>query len=472
MNDKLKNEYDVIIIGAGISGLVCGCYLAKSGIKTLIVEKNAKPGGCCVSFKRKDFSFDACVYSLSSFQKKGILNRIFSDFELSSILSIKEYNIPDIVITPSFKIKLNRNINETILEFCNVFPGEKSVIKEFFDLIYYSDVSHLAKLRNMTFQSLLDSYFTNAALKTAISILLLGYTSLPPSKLSSFVASLVYKEFVFDGGYYPVGGMQRLPDILAEKFQELGGTLLLSKPVLKIKTDNKIVTKVLLADKEAISCTCTVIACDMHEAYLNLIGAKYIPSNILNKVKLGEPSLSAFLVYLGTNKALSNIEDLKSHTWLIKNNADDIEKIYSNLFKGIFDYAAITSSSAKNIGDTKNAKMKGSICLFVNMPFHKNDFWDEEKKNHIGNSLVEIATQYFPALNNNIELKFSASPSTLFRWTSNFNGAAYGWASTVSQFGDPDFSEKLFLDNLYLAGHWANRGGGITSVANSGYQTA
>ena len=30
-----KCIYDVIIIGAGISGLVCGCYLAKAGLKVL-----------------------------------------------------------------------------------------------------------------------------------------------------------------------------------------------------------------------------------------------------------------------------------------------------------------------------------------------------------------------------------------------------------------------------------------------------
>ena len=27
--------YDAVIIGAGISGLVCGCYLAKAGMKVL-----------------------------------------------------------------------------------------------------------------------------------------------------------------------------------------------------------------------------------------------------------------------------------------------------------------------------------------------------------------------------------------------------------------------------------------------------
>ena len=55
MSKPYKNMYDVIVIGAGISGLVCGCYLAKAGLRVLIVEQHNKPGGYCTSFKRKGF---------------------------------------------------------------------------------------------------------------------------------------------------------------------------------------------------------------------------------------------------------------------------------------------------------------------------------------------------------------------------------------------------------------------------------
>ncbi len=46
-------SYDAVIIGAGIGGLVCGCYLAKAGMKVLIAERHFKPGGYCTSFRRK-----------------------------------------------------------------------------------------------------------------------------------------------------------------------------------------------------------------------------------------------------------------------------------------------------------------------------------------------------------------------------------------------------------------------------------
>ena len=40
----MTEEYDVIIIGAGANGLMCGSYLAKAGAKVAIVEKNPEQG--------------------------------------------------------------------------------------------------------------------------------------------------------------------------------------------------------------------------------------------------------------------------------------------------------------------------------------------------------------------------------------------------------------------------------------------
>jgi oxygen-dependent protoporphyrinogen oxidase len=39
-------SYDIVIIGAGISGLSLAHYCARSGMRTLVLEKAARPGGC------------------------------------------------------------------------------------------------------------------------------------------------------------------------------------------------------------------------------------------------------------------------------------------------------------------------------------------------------------------------------------------------------------------------------------------
>src|SRR6185369_6812412 len=42
-------SYDVTIIGAGHNGLVAACYLAKSGLKTLVLERRGVVGGGAVT---------------------------------------------------------------------------------------------------------------------------------------------------------------------------------------------------------------------------------------------------------------------------------------------------------------------------------------------------------------------------------------------------------------------------------------
>jgi phytoene dehydrogenase-like protein len=42
-------NHDVIIVGAGHNGLICAAYLAKAGVRTLVLERRAILGGACVT---------------------------------------------------------------------------------------------------------------------------------------------------------------------------------------------------------------------------------------------------------------------------------------------------------------------------------------------------------------------------------------------------------------------------------------
>jgi flavin-dependent dehydrogenase len=44
----MSKEYDVIIIGAGHNGLVTAGYLARAGLRTLVLESRPVVGGACV----------------------------------------------------------------------------------------------------------------------------------------------------------------------------------------------------------------------------------------------------------------------------------------------------------------------------------------------------------------------------------------------------------------------------------------
>src|SRR4030042_1912235 len=121
-----EDKYDVVIIGAGIGGLVCGCYLAKAGLKVLIVEQHYKPGGYCTSFKRKGYTFDVGVHYLGSCREKdGVIYNILQDL-----------------------------------------------------------LSLVSKTKSLNFDKFLDTFFLNYKLKTILSIPI-GNLGIPPSKASA-----------------------------------------------------------------------------------------------------------------------------------------------------------------------------------------------------------------------------------------------------------------------------------------------
>ena len=43
--EKREHKYDIVIIGAGPNGLCAGAYLAKAGLKVLLLEKRCEAGG-------------------------------------------------------------------------------------------------------------------------------------------------------------------------------------------------------------------------------------------------------------------------------------------------------------------------------------------------------------------------------------------------------------------------------------------
>ena len=59
---NIKDYYDVIIIGSGISGLCCAALLSMEGKKVLVLEKHFKVGGYTHTFKRKKYEWDVGIH--------------------------------------------------------------------------------------------------------------------------------------------------------------------------------------------------------------------------------------------------------------------------------------------------------------------------------------------------------------------------------------------------------------------------
>jgi beta-carotene ketolase (CrtO type) len=45
----MAGEHEAIVVGAGHNGLTCACYLARAGLKVLVLEQYQAPGGMTIS---------------------------------------------------------------------------------------------------------------------------------------------------------------------------------------------------------------------------------------------------------------------------------------------------------------------------------------------------------------------------------------------------------------------------------------
>ena len=71
-------DYDVVIIGSGLGGLVCGAVLGMNGYKVCILEKNKQIGGCLQTFARNKTILDTGVHYIGALGEGQTLNKIFS----------------------------------------------------------------------------------------------------------------------------------------------------------------------------------------------------------------------------------------------------------------------------------------------------------------------------------------------------------------------------------------------------------
>lgn len=456
-----KYDYDAIIIGAGISGLVCGCYLAKAGMKTLIVEKNAKPGGYCTSFTRKGFTFDACAHSIGGLGKGGAVSTVVKELGIDQRLIFIKFDPLDTIITPDYKVSFWSNLEKTIGELRYIFPKEAMNIADLFSFIIDIQGGQHIQLRKKTLKELLDSYIKDDKLKSIFSFLAFGNLGLPPSQLSAFTAVKFYKQFIFDGGYYPGSQIQDFPDTLAEIFKEYGGNLVLSKKVNRILIKDGTAKGIQLNNDQSVLAKHVVSNCDTIQTYFNLLGSEYIDTDLENLLNNLVPSTSFFVLYLGIDDNLRSPAEAGTNLWYLSDY--NLDRVY-------------TMSQSGNPEDIKwfmsrIMPNKQSVLCFTNAPFQDREYWRLHKEKY-RDIFIKKVERLMPDLSAHILFKDAATPYTLYRWTLNYRGAAYGWAGMPSQFAVPEISKKAFIQNLYLTGHWTTLAQGIPGVVYLGRDTA
>ncbi len=470
-------KYDVIIIGAGLGGLIAGAKLAKEGKKVLVAEQHSVPGGYATTFQRKDFLFEVGLHEMYGPAPGDMETRIFNELEV--------FNAVSFIRIPEFYRFVNGRVDVTLPhdpaiateKLCALFPGETEGINAFF--------AHLLKPRkkaaendlpDMSLGAFIDSIIHNNELKL---ILLgnLGYYHDDPYSLSLAFYTGAQGSYFSGGASFIKGGSQQLSDYLMGYIRNHDGEVLLSHTVTGIITEDRKAAgisykrKVNTASEVSEARADEIIASAAMPNIAALLPTEYgaVLKNELQHQKTG-PSL--LTVYLGFSKPLRDLGYQSYSTFIYDSAVTSPRDILSNNTDGyerrnftFVDYSQVESGLAPA------GKGVGAICCIDRL-----EDWESldrkaylDKKKQAASTLIQRLEQVFPGISGIIEYQDAATPATLKRYTLNPEGAVYGFAQLPSR---KAIDTSLLPDNLHFASAWGKTGGGFSGVIYGGYLCA
>lgn len=466
-----SKKYDVVIIGSGIGGLAAGCYLSKHKYKCLIIEQGNKVGGYCTSYTKDGFVFDSGPHSLGNCSK-GPLQSLIVDFELEKLINFNKPEITDIVHIKNNIYKLFSENNKSLLSLQNSFPKEHQALDNFFKFILgVSSLQLIQQSRNLKFNEFLKRFFSDKQLIEFFSVFCFS-KGMSAEKISAIAGIYILKDYIFAGGFYPMGGMQKFSDALLYRYKQMNGEIVLNNRVKKILLNKKNCAGVLLESGMSIDARFIISNCDARQTYLKLIGSQHLEHSFVKKISAMKFSNSALILYVGLKGKLPSSVNVCSTMWIPIDQKDMKKYPQLKKFGRLTRYYLVTFPSRHD--PSMAPAQKDSVTVIVNVPFLKKKFWEIERS-WLAQYFLSHLEHVIPNITKIREFVNIATPLNLTHYTLNSNGAAFGWASSNQQIFENKIEQKTMFENLFLCGHWTvllDGYGGIPHAVFSGKRVA
>lgn len=471
---------NVLILGAGVSGLTAGIYLLKAGHNVTICEQHTIPGGNLTGWNRQKLHIDNCIHWLTGTNKNSVFHKIWTDIgALSDDVKLIQEESLYTYSKNGIKISLYRDLDRTIEEMMFYAPEDKKEIKKLKKAIkvveHYSHVGGKDFNEGVDMKTLLRSPLLYRFWKRTTR----EYGSLYKSPImqdffegilgpdfSALAFVMVAATYCSGNGDIPEGGSFSMAQRISKKFKELGGILKFSKKATKVNTNGRIVESVTFEDGEIIEADKVIVT--------------FEPKMFFEKIMDKKLPIEYKILYRGF-KRFSTIQTAFSIPEdSISFSGSMTVDIPSDLVDILPSNKAVLRESSYEKSFNKDGKKVIQSMIYVDEKFAKK-FIDIARndpetyksiKHYLGTLQMNMIERCIPELKGKLELIDNWTPASYARYVGSEIGSWMSFILPAKRL--PIFVKNKVsgVKNLFFASQWNIMPGGLPFAALSGKRTA
>ena len=482
-------KFDVLIIGTGMGGLVCGNVLAKQGYTVCMIEKNKQLGGCLQIYVRNRVIFDSGVHYIGGLDKGQNLHQIFKWLGLMDELKLEKMD-PDfdrIILDDDQKeFRFMQGYNAFEEEMIRAFPAEKKAIRMYtqtmrevcdrFPLyrLHLQEKGEKQEVMGISAKNFIESITDNKKLRAVLAgnnMLYAGSGEATPF----YIHALTVNSYI-ESAWRCLDGGSQISKILARNITKSGGQIVKNREVKKLNVEEGSVKTAELNDGSLIHADYFVSNTTPANTY-RMTDTSLIRPVTRKRIEAMPTTVSSFILNIVFKK--DRFPYLKHNYYYQKTGSVWSMDTYAEndwpLGYAIYCSPAIGMEFAR--GMTIFAYMRYDEVRPWETSFntvsskHNRGTEYEAFKNKKTEQLLNRVEEKFPGLRKSILHTYTSTPLTFRDYIGNEDGNLYG---TVKDYRNPVgtlISPKTRIPNLFLTGQYLNLHG-ILGTAISGLLTS